>query len=259
MCIGPAINLLTYFKGFNVLSFYLHLKMAISKNLLICLPMLLITVAAFSQFQIQHFTTENGMPSNGIKGLQWDKSTGFLWIATEAGLVRYNGIGFKTFDVKTNPELGSNRIVMLVKNAAGNILMGGQDGNLSLIKNNNAALYFNGTQFSKYNFNSYGAVAASDILFKKCFRTPWTQFAYSITDTKVFTLSDTATILYNDKELYHYSVATVQPQLVKTAAHNIKSIFQVGRQLYYLDSLNHFFEFDFYKGYPREQEILDTD
>ena len=233
--------------------------MAITKHLLICLKMLLITIAAFPQFQIQHFTTENGMPSNGIKGLQWDDSTGFLWIATEAGLVRYNGIGFKTFDVKTNPELGSNRIVMLVKNAAGNILVGGQDGNLSLIKNNTAALYFKGAPFAKYNYTYLGAAAASDILFRQCFKTPWTHFAYSITDTKVITLSDTATILFNEKELYYYAIASTQPKLVKTAAHNIKSTFQIGRQLYYLDSLNHFFKFDFYKGYPREQEILDAD
>ena len=29
-------------------------------------------------FQTQHFTTDNGMPSNGIKGMQWDEKTGFL-------------------------------------------------------------------------------------------------------------------------------------------------------------------------------------
>ena len=42
-------------------------------------------------FQLQHFTTDNGMPSNGIKGMQWDEKTGFLWVATEAGVARFNG------------------------------------------------------------------------------------------------------------------------------------------------------------------------
>ena len=44
------------------------------------------------------FYYTNGLPSNGIKGLQGDDSVGCLWIATEAGVVRYNGISFKTFD-----------------------------------------------------------------------------------------------------------------------------------------------------------------
>lgn len=52
----------------------------------------------YAQYQVKHFTTENSLPSNGIKGLQWDDSSGFLWIATEAGVVRYNGMSFKTFD-----------------------------------------------------------------------------------------------------------------------------------------------------------------
>ncbi len=48
-----------------------------------------------NQFTIQSFTTENGLPSNGIKGLQWEEKTGFLWLATEAGVVRFNGMNFK--------------------------------------------------------------------------------------------------------------------------------------------------------------------
>ena len=227
-------------------------------RLIICLGVLLFTKTAFAQFQIQHYTTENGLPSNGIKGLQFDDSTGFLWIATEAGLVRYNGMRFKTFDVKTNPELGSNRIVVLTKNAAGKILMCGQEGNLSLVKNNTAAFYFRGSQLAKYNFNHYGAVAASDTLFRQCFKNPWTRIPYSTQETKTIMLSDTACVLFNKKELYYYSISTIQPQLVKPTAHNIKSLFQIEKQLYYLDSLNQLFAFDLYTGQLRKQEAVDA-
>ena len=55
---------------------------------------LLIYTTGYSQSDlpshVQEFTTENGMPSNGIKGLQWDERTNFLWIATEAGIVRFH-------------------------------------------------------------------------------------------------------------------------------------------------------------------------
>ena len=44
---------------------------------------------------VQQFTTENGLPSNVISGLQWDEETGFLWMATGIGIVRFNGIDFK--------------------------------------------------------------------------------------------------------------------------------------------------------------------
>ena len=64
-------------------------------------------ITGYPQYQIQHYTTENGLPANGIKGMEWDERTGFLWVATEAGLVRYDRVGFRTFDVISNPELGS--------------------------------------------------------------------------------------------------------------------------------------------------------
>src|SRR5579859_1818044 len=54
-------------------------------------------------FSIQHFSTDNGLPSNGIKGLQWDEKTGFLWIATEAGVARYNGADFQVFNKASSP------------------------------------------------------------------------------------------------------------------------------------------------------------
>ena len=45
-----------------------------------------LSLSGQSTYHIQRFTTDNGLPSNGIKGLQWDAQTGFLWIATEAGV-----------------------------------------------------------------------------------------------------------------------------------------------------------------------------
>ena len=58
-------------------------------------------------YLVERFTTDNGLPSNGIKGLQWDEQTGFLWIATEAGITRYNGVDFVTFSRANTPELFS--------------------------------------------------------------------------------------------------------------------------------------------------------
>jgi len=62
-------------------------------------------VPARNNYQVQRFTTDNGLPSNGIKGLQWDEESGFLWIATEAGVTRYNGADFVNFSKTNLPEL----------------------------------------------------------------------------------------------------------------------------------------------------------
>ncbi|WEK33922.1 MAG: ATP-binding protein [Candidatus Pseudobacter hemicellulosilyticus] len=63
------------------------------------------------QYALRHYTDENGLPQNSIKGLVLNKS-GFLWMATENGVVRFDGRQFRTYD-KTNLGLSSSRIVWL--------------------------------------------------------------------------------------------------------------------------------------------------
>ena len=71
------------------------------KKILLLFYTVFIFITAFTQVglhsNVQQFTTDNGLPSNGIKGIQWDDKTGFLWLATEAGIVRFNGVDFRSF------------------------------------------------------------------------------------------------------------------------------------------------------------------
>lgn len=221
-----------------------------------CSSCVLFIEPACTQYQINHFTTENGLPSNGIKGLQWDESTGFLWIATEAGVVRYNGMGFKTFDVTSNPEFGSNRIVCLLKNYAGKILAGGEEGNFSLVNNNKVELWFNGSKKAKYNYNHYAAAEASDTLFKKCYKTPWSS-NFAFFDASPVSLNDTACVALAGKRLYYYGVSTAQPVLIKGSPENIKKIFTINNQLYCLNTANEFFACDVYSNRYIKQLFTD--
>lgn len=84
------------------------------------------------RYHIQQFTTDNGMPSNGVKGLQWDEANGFLWVATEAGLTRYNGMEFTNFTKENTGFLSHERMAYLVKNDEGYIF--GADVNGSLVR-----------------------------------------------------------------------------------------------------------------------------
>lgn len=47
-------------------------------------------------YSIAHFNSENGLP-NTIKGLHYDRN-GFIWLATESGLIRFDGMRFETYD-----------------------------------------------------------------------------------------------------------------------------------------------------------------
>ena len=88
------------------------------------------------KYIIQQFTTENGLPSNGIKGLQWDEQTGFLWIATEAGVSRYNGVDFTNFTKENTPGLSHERMTYIVKNRGGEIYTSDVGANTLMVKAN---------------------------------------------------------------------------------------------------------------------------
>src|ERR1700722_17363914 len=95
-----------------------------------------IYLPAQSAYHIQRFTTDNGLPSNGIKGLQWDQETGFLWIATEAGVTRYSGADFVSFSRVNTPELFSGRMRFLLKNRDGRIYTSDETGDLFFVMRN---------------------------------------------------------------------------------------------------------------------------
>src|ERR1700722_12698972 len=95
-----------------------------------------ILLPAQQHYLIERYTTDNGLPSNGIKGIQWDETTGFLWIATEAGITRYNGADFETFSRLNTPDLSSERMLFLLKSLDGRIFTADEAGALFYIAQN---------------------------------------------------------------------------------------------------------------------------
>jgi signal transduction histidine kinase len=72
-----------------------------------------------TDYSLQNFTDENGLPQNSIRSIISDDQ-GFIWLATEAGLVRYDGNGFKVFD-KKRLGISSERIYRFRRHANGDI------------------------------------------------------------------------------------------------------------------------------------------
>lgn len=80
---------------------------------------LLQAIPAYSQhYIIEHFSNENGLPVQSIKGMALDKNSGFLWVGTQAGLVRFDGRHFKDFSL-SNGLATSSRIGFIRKNKEG--------------------------------------------------------------------------------------------------------------------------------------------
>jgi ligand-binding sensor domain-containing protein len=94
----------------------------------ICLVTIFSESSFAQQFNIQTFTTREGLSHNDVRAAAVD-SSGFLWIATWDGLSRYDGYTFKNYFHKTDDSLSVPYFSIL------NIVVDGAD-NLWLLTDN---------------------------------------------------------------------------------------------------------------------------
>lgn len=77
------------------------------------------------------WSTENGLPQNSVHQILQTKD-GFLWIATEDGIARFDGVIFKTFKHDNEPTFASNDACCLAEGSSGDLWVGTNDGLLRL-------------------------------------------------------------------------------------------------------------------------------
>ncbi len=73
------------------------------------------------------WTVENGLPQNTVTGLLQSRD-GYVWIATQEGLTRFDGVRFTTFNRESAPGLPSNSITALMQDHVGRIWVGTNAG-----------------------------------------------------------------------------------------------------------------------------------
>ncbi len=83
--------------------------------------------ASITQFKIDVWQTEQGLPQNTIQSMVQTKA-GYLWVGTAAGLARFDGIRFTTFESSPVPELVSRPIYGFMEDADGNLWIGHSRG-----------------------------------------------------------------------------------------------------------------------------------
>ncbi len=201
------------------------------QKLLILLCFLFISATSAAQpsgnNHIQQYTTDNGLPSNGIKGMQWDEKTNFLWIATEAGIVRFNGVDFSTYTRENMPSIKSERMLFIARNNAGNIYFSDMPGNIFLIDLNRPVLWRTPPEKINPFYSNYYLLTVSDSFFLKTTGNSNNTTFSAVTD-KINCLSDTSCLILNGGTLYYQSLSLRYPKRLSNESKSINTLFKIG-------------------------------
>ena len=98
--------------------------------------------------------TADGLPQNAVQALAQTRD-GYIWIATQEGLVRFDGVRLMVFDRKSTPQIQSNDIRALWATEDGSLWIGTFLGDLVQWKNGKFIPY---TTKKELGGNSVGAI-----------------------------------------------------------------------------------------------------
>lgn len=82
---------------------------------------------AISQYTHLNWQTDDGLPQNAVQCI-YQTRDGFLWLGTQEGLVRFDGVTFSIYDRANTPEINHNSIQSITQTADGSLWIGTQGG-----------------------------------------------------------------------------------------------------------------------------------
>lgn len=179
------------------------------------------------------YTTENGLPSNLIRGIQWDTTTGFLWIITESGLVRFNGVEFKSYIKEKISPFAPEKQVFAIRNNNGAIFISDGSGNIFEIKKNKPVLAKT-SQESK-SFINYAFIGVADNFFTAQIKFPP---AFPEPFEKILSLNDTSCLVLFKNSIYLFGISNPAPRLI---INSCTSLFEINGNCFFSDNRNRFF------------------
>ncbi|MCX6581585.1 MAG: response regulator [Candidatus Aminicenantes bacterium] len=95
---------------------------------------------AVAHYNVQVWGIDSGLPGNSVFALR-QTSDGYLWIGTQEGLVRFDGIHFEIYTRDTVPQLKSNVIRALHEDRNGALWIGAPTGGLTRFKDGEFTTY----------------------------------------------------------------------------------------------------------------------
>ena len=91
-------------------------------------------------FRLDTWTTANGLPSNTISALRQTRD-GYLWLATDNGLARFDGIRFTVFSKNQTAGIAGSRFLTLWESSTGDLWAGTLDGGVSRYRDGRFTAY----------------------------------------------------------------------------------------------------------------------
>jgi signal transduction histidine kinase/ligand-binding sensor domain-containing protein len=98
------------------------------------LPVEVLPVTESPLFVKQNWQLDEGLPQISVNGVFQSKS-GYLWITTFGGLVRYDGLNFRVYNRSSNPEMVSDRTLQVTEDNRGVLWIGTENGLLRFENN----------------------------------------------------------------------------------------------------------------------------
>jgi len=83
-----------------------------------------------TQYLLDHWDARDGLPQNSVYAIA-QTPDGYLWLGTEEGLARFDGVRFTVYNSRNVPGLTANFIWSLLEDRRGNLWIGTNDGGLN--------------------------------------------------------------------------------------------------------------------------------
>ncbi|MFO7865733.1 MAG: two-component regulator propeller domain-containing protein [Candidatus Aminicenantes bacterium] len=80
-------------------------------------------------FVIDQWTTKHGLPQNSVNQIIQTRDS-YIWLATNEGLVRFDGVRFTVFNSINSPGMETDRLIDLVEDREGGLWIGTESGGL---------------------------------------------------------------------------------------------------------------------------------
>ncbi|MGN6567108.1 MAG: hypothetical protein ACTHJ0_04100, partial [Flavipsychrobacter sp.] len=185
---------------------------------------------AQDKYDIQYFTVESD-----ITGVQRDDNNEFVWMATENGVIRFDGLHFIHFNSGNCPFIKRDKMKMLGKSEKGGIFAANAT-NIFLIEDNKLKPYEKNIINNRENlFNKITNLYLGRKTVPKI-------HSYDF-ESKFFSINDSSYLIRKQNTLYGYTASAVTP-FFKRTLNKGDYLFKLDEDMYLLTEQNIFYQFD---------------